>query len=257
MSRKVILTSGLILVGQESRSYIGLAWVIAGMYGVLFSWIKPIKDVTENRLMTVSLAVTVVNLGVGAVSRIPAENISDSVDTYTDAVLFKVLIFGANSSVIGFLLVQHILFLYHYLKEWRKNPHWSFSCCLALLTPLNDLQGEIHGFTEATDHKTQLQTGHIDNPNGVSGGAVDFILGGDEQDCEKTIQQQDENCEDSKHSDTRRHQGTQTGLCSIPNGHLVVHEPRAEQRKISSRHSIPAVTVRCTNNKSKSNGTGN
>ena len=26
MSRKVILTSGLILVGQESRSYIGLAW---------------------------------------------------------------------------------------------------------------------------------------------------------------------------------------------------------------------------------------
>lgn len=36
MSRKVILTSGLTLVGQESRSYIGLAWVIAGMYGMLF-----------------------------------------------------------------------------------------------------------------------------------------------------------------------------------------------------------------------------
>ena len=28
-SRKVTLTSGLILVGEESRSYIGLAWVIA------------------------------------------------------------------------------------------------------------------------------------------------------------------------------------------------------------------------------------
>jgi hypothetical protein len=51
MSRKVILTSGLILVGQESRSYIGLAWVIAGMYGMLFSWIKPIRETTENRLM--------------------------------------------------------------------------------------------------------------------------------------------------------------------------------------------------------------
>ena len=32
MTRKVILTSGLIIVGQESRSYIGLALVIAGMY---------------------------------------------------------------------------------------------------------------------------------------------------------------------------------------------------------------------------------
>ena len=90
MSRKVILTSGMILVGQESRSYIGLAWVIAGMYGMTFSWIKPIKDVTENRLMATSLAVTVVNLGVGAVSRIPAENISASGDAYTDTVLFKV-----------------------------------------------------------------------------------------------------------------------------------------------------------------------
>jgi len=103
-SRKVILTSGLILVGQESRSYIGLAWVIAGMYGMLFSWIKPIRDVTENRLMATSLAVTVVNLGVGAVSRIPAENISASIDTDVDAVSLKILVFGTNSLVIGFLV---------------------------------------------------------------------------------------------------------------------------------------------------------
>ena len=104
MSRKVILTSGLILVGQESRSYIGLAWVIAGMYGVLFSWMKPIKDLTENRLMATSLAVTVANLGIGAVSRIPAEKISTTVDSYTDSVLFKVLVLGANTLVIGLLV---------------------------------------------------------------------------------------------------------------------------------------------------------
>ena len=41
MSRKVILTSGLILVGHESRSYIGLAWVVAGVYGIHFSWMRP------------------------------------------------------------------------------------------------------------------------------------------------------------------------------------------------------------------------
>ncbi len=103
-SRKVILTSGLILVGQESRSYIGLAWVIAGMYGMLFSWIKPIKDVTENRLMATSLAISVVNLGIGAVSRIPAENLPSSNDTYTDAVFFNILVVGANSLVIGLLV---------------------------------------------------------------------------------------------------------------------------------------------------------
>ena len=109
MSRKVILTSGLILVGQESRSYIGLAWVIAGMYGMLFSWIKPIQDSTDNRLMTISLAVTVVNLGIGAVSRIPAENISTSNDPYTDTVLFKILIIGANTLVIGLLFGKIVL----------------------------------------------------------------------------------------------------------------------------------------------------
>ena len=101
MSRKVILTSGLILVGQESRSYIGLAWITAGMYGILFSWVRPVGDTTENRLMTVSLAVTVVNLGIGAVSRIPAENIASSSEPYADATLFKILVILANTSVIS------------------------------------------------------------------------------------------------------------------------------------------------------------
>ena len=101
MSRKVILTSGLILVGQESRSYIGLAWVMAGMYGMLFSWNRPIQDMTENRMMATSLAVTVVNLGIGAVSRIPAENLPGSTDAYVDEVLFKILVLGANTLVIG------------------------------------------------------------------------------------------------------------------------------------------------------------
>ena len=104
MSRKVILTSGLILVGEESRSYIGLTWVIAGMYGVLFAWIKPIQDTFENRLMTTSLAVTIVNLAIGAVSRIPAENLPAATDSYMDAVVFKILVIGANTLVVGLLI---------------------------------------------------------------------------------------------------------------------------------------------------------
>ena len=101
MSRKVILTSGLILVGQESRSYIGLALVIAGMYGILFCWIRPIQDEFGNGLMSASLAVTVFNLAVGAVSRILAENVEASKDPNLDALLFKILVLGANAFVIG------------------------------------------------------------------------------------------------------------------------------------------------------------
>ena len=110
MSRKIILTSVLFLVGQESRSYIGLAWVVAGMYGTLFCWVKPIQDAFENRLMSTSLAVTVVNLGIGAVSRIPAENIPDLTYLDTEAVTYKILIIGANTLVIGLLVGK--LYLY-------------------------------------------------------------------------------------------------------------------------------------------------
>ncbi|XP_078377181.1 uncharacterized protein LOC144660438 [Oculina patagonica] len=244
-SRKVILTSGLILVGQESRSYIGLAWVIAGMYGMLFSWIKPIQDVTENRLMATSIAVTVVNLGIGAVSRIPAENIASSTATYMDAVLFKILVLGANTSVIGLLVVQYAMFLYRYFKEWRKNPHWSLSCCLGLLLPLNDLQGEIHGLVDADILKNQLQTGQFEQPTIVSAvkdsGAIDVTLEDGEQRDGSTVVIKDMNCEHAIHSETRLHQGTQTELYGIPMTASVAHGQMSSLHEESlPQQSIPA-----------------
>ena len=104
MTRKVILTSGLILVGQETRSYIGLALVIAGMYGIVFAWVKPMQDVTENRLMTTSLAVTVFNLVIGAVSKIPGENVADWNGLDIDAFVLKILVLAANALVIGLIV---------------------------------------------------------------------------------------------------------------------------------------------------------
>ena len=109
MSRKVILTSGLILVGEESRSYIGFTLVIAGMYGMVFSWMKPIQDGFENRMMSISLAVTVFNLAIGAVSRIPAENISLPSEPSMEAFVFKILVLGANALVIGLLACMLLL----------------------------------------------------------------------------------------------------------------------------------------------------
>ncbi|XP_078377529.1 cysteine repeat modular protein A-like isoform X1 [Oculina patagonica] len=214
MSRKVILTSGLILVGQESRSYIGLTLVIAGLYGMLFSWMKPIKDVTENTLMSMSLAVTVFNLAVGAVSRIPAENLPASKNPYMDAVFFKILILGANTLVISLLVVQYAVQFHGYLKKWRKNPHWSWSCCLALLLPINDLQGEIRGLGEMNVLTNQLQTGSVDMPTIQSSlkdsQAFDVSLRKSEQDDDKSRKGYDVDCLDSAHSNKRRHQETQT-----------------------------------------------
>ena len=115
-TRKVILTCGFIFVGQESRSYIGLALVITGMYGILFAWVKPLQDVMENRLTTTSLAVTVFNLVIGAVSRIPSENITTGpVSADTEALLFKILVFAANSLVIGLVVGKNLLLKCIYL----------------------------------------------------------------------------------------------------------------------------------------------
>ena len=106
--RKLVLTSGLILVGGESRAYIGLACVMSGLYGMLFAYVSPIKDKFENRLMLISLAVTFVNLGIGAVSKIPKENIPASIDPYVDSIGFNVLVIGANSLVVGLLVGKWI-----------------------------------------------------------------------------------------------------------------------------------------------------
>ena len=107
--RKVILTSVLILVESESRSYIGLACITSGIYAVFFAYKKPMVDPFENQLMLSSLTVTLVNLVLGAVSRIPKEKMSSQIDKYVDPVVFEALVFGANSLVIGLLVGKRIV----------------------------------------------------------------------------------------------------------------------------------------------------
>ncbi|XP_044165209.1 uncharacterized protein LOC114949643 [Acropora millepora] len=164
--RKVILTSGIILLGAESRAYIGMSLILSGYYGMLFAHMKPIEDPSENSLMLSSLAVTYVNLVIGAVSRIPEEEaLSSTMYPNLEKVLFDILVVGANVLVILIILVQYAMFIYRFFKEWRKNPRWSFSCCLALLLPLNDLQQEVLGMTGKNVLKQQLKTGNVDMPS--------------------------------------------------------------------------------------------
>ena len=108
MTRKVILTSGIILLKEDTRTYVGMACTMSGVYGMMFAFKKPIRDPSENSLMMCALAVTFFNLLIGAVSRIPTEGVLLSVDAYMDHDFFTVLVVGANVLVIGILVCKHL-----------------------------------------------------------------------------------------------------------------------------------------------------
>ena len=103
MTRKLILTSGLILISGESRAYVGLACVVSGLFGLYFAYKNPISDPFENKLQLTSLAVTFVNLAIGVTSKIPKENIPADVDPYMDNLLVDIIVVGINALVIGML----------------------------------------------------------------------------------------------------------------------------------------------------------
>ena len=130
----------------------------------------------------------------------------------------------------SFISAQYTVFLYRYIKEWRKNPHWSFSCCLALLLPLNELQGELRGLAGQNFLKNQLQTGEIEKPSLISAvkdsGAIDVTLEEGEQGDGDKVEIQDENHQNALYRHPRRHQGTQTEMPSIPMTAVPVPGPK-------------------------------
>ena len=85
-----------------------------------------------------------------------------------------------NSFFFLLFLVQYGRYFLRFIKEWRKNPQWSLSCCLALLLPLNDLHNEIRGMTGKNWLNEQVQTGKFNMPSVSStlneSGAVSFEL---------------------------------------------------------------------------------
>ena len=136
-----------------------------------------------------------------------------------------------------YILAQYAVFLYDFFTEWRKNPHWSFSCCLGLLLPLNDLQGDLRDIAGTDILTNQLQTGQIDNPNLLSevkdSGAIDVTLEEADEEDDNIMKIQNKSCQDAEQSDTRRHQGTQTELCSGPISYSEAHEPMSKLHEFS------------------------
>ena len=96
--------------------------------------------------------------------------------------------------------VQYLSYIYHYMKEWRKNPEWSLSCCLALLLPLRNLQGEIGGLAGRDIPLQQLQTDRIDIPSTANTerdrGAVVILL--EDYDAERKEEEEEDDDEEGK-----------------------------------------------------------
>ena len=111
--------------------------------------------------------------------------------------------------------------LYGYFKEWRQNPQWSLSCCLALLLPLNDLQGDVTGMAGTNVLNNQIQTGQVDMPTLLGAvkdsSAVDvtFKRGEQEQKQDTTDVEDGENVCQRENIKEKINRGTQTGISSL------------------------------------------
>ena len=119
--------------------------------------------------------------------------------------------------------MQYLTFLYEYYKEWRQNPQWSVSCCLALLLPLDDLQGEVHGMAGDNLMKTQIDTGRTEKPSFAAtvkdSGALSFTLCCEDvegNDDEIRMEYNEPNVEVVDYTNTRCHRWTQTKVFVLP-----------------------------------------
>ena len=114
--------------------------------------------------------------------------------------------------------------MYGYLIEWRKNPHWSVSCCLALLLPLNDFQGEISGWvgSGADVLNNQLQSGQTEDTTIFAAvkdsGAIDVSLEEGQLDDDTKMEDQDGKCQ-GECSNSKCHKGSQTDLFMLSTVH--------------------------------------
>ena len=106
LGRKVVLTSVLALVGEESRTHLGVAALLSGLYTVVFAYYKPVTDIFEYWLQLASLLATNLNMSVGMLLKIPSQvavtsNVSSQFESVGVAVLLVANNLFVSSIIIG------------------------------------------------------------------------------------------------------------------------------------------------------------
>lgn len=104
MARKVILSAGVIFVGSESRTQIGIAAMVSAAFAMLHGRFRPITDRFEDHLQMTSLLVTSFNLGIGVLLKVPSDEATES----RDNVGLGVLLLVTNALVITIVLGEII-----------------------------------------------------------------------------------------------------------------------------------------------------
>lgn len=115
--------------------------------------------------------------------------------------------------------------------EWRKNPQWSFSCCLALILPFVGLPGDISGFESSNIIDNQLETGEMEVST-TSDAVQDDTLGERKQ----------------SNDDLNEAQGDST---------FSVRSQAADKRTSAADQGSGAIDVRVGENKQGGNNDGN
>ena len=105
--RKIILTSVLVLIGSESRTDLGVASIMSGLYTVLFVSYKPINDRFEHWLQLASLLATCANMNIGLLLKIPEEDISSGIETVMEGTGITVLLISVNVFVLGMIVGKY------------------------------------------------------------------------------------------------------------------------------------------------------
>ena len=104
MYRKLVLMTGLALIGSQSRSQIGIGVLLAGGFSMLHAAYQPIADKFENALQAIALLVIFFDLTLGVMLKISDADIPVDVSTKNDATGVGVLFVVVNCLVIAVAL---------------------------------------------------------------------------------------------------------------------------------------------------------
>ena len=102
--RKVWVTSTLFLMGANTRSHLGAAAIISGIYSILVAYYKPISDTFEHWLQLVSLIANFVTMNVGMLLKIPTEEDSSSTFGDRESDFVSVILVAVNVTIIALMM---------------------------------------------------------------------------------------------------------------------------------------------------------
>ncbi|KAK3732651.1 hypothetical protein QZH41_010254 [Actinostola sp. cb2023] len=181
ITRKLLLTSSLALIGAEGRTSLGVASVLSGVYAMIYAQYKPIPDRFEHVLQLTSLLVTFANTCIGMMLKIDQTKILDDDAKIMDSIIISVLLVTANVMVTVLVVVKFFVAIGRSIYSVVKNPRCSLACCISIMLTVNEVQSEARNMdgNSGLKMKKQLQRGNEfdgTRENNTFKGPVDWLV---------------------------------------------------------------------------------